>query len=219
MQDRWWTQLCRQNKLDCAHCQFSTFWEHQKSGSHPFKNTSFVFQQKSDIVTPWGSLQLANSGPFSPIFIADTWRLSLLANCSAPQWEHFLFISNSTTHSYWLVKPARLIEGSNRLLAHGNTLWRWLQWSCHFCRESTCTLPTGQQSMGKPWPTAEPSRRLCSHTWNNISTHTTGEVWDGWNVYLAGRWKCALRSQKIACDLFPFLEGRGGGRVCKALSK
>ena len=126
MQDRCQTQLCGRNKLEYAHRQFSTFRERQKSSSHPFENASFVFQQKSDIVTPWGSSQLVNSGPFSPIFIADPWCLSLLANCSAPRWERFLFISNSTTHSYWPVKPARPIEGSNRLFAHGSILWRWL---------------------------------------------------------------------------------------------
>ena len=100
MQDRCQTQLCGRNKLEYAHRQFSTFRERQKSSSHPFENASFIFQQKSDIVTPWGSSQLVNSGPFSPIFIADAWCLSLLANCSASWWERFLFISNSTSGPY-----------------------------------------------------------------------------------------------------------------------
>ena len=64
VQDRCRTQLCWRNRLECAHRQFSTFREHQKRGSHPFENASFIFQQKSNIITLWGSSHLINSGPF-----------------------------------------------------------------------------------------------------------------------------------------------------------
>ena len=62
--------------------------------------------------------------------------------------------------------------------------------------------------MGKPWLTAEPSRRLCSYTWNDISTHMTGEVWGGWNVYLT---ESVHGGAKNSTWLISFFGRWGGG--------
>ena len=198
MQDRCRTQLCGRNRLECAHHQFSTFRECQKSGSHPFENASFVFQQK----TPWDSSQLVNSGPFSTIFIPDAWHLALLANCSAPQWEHFPFISNSTTHSYWSVKPAQPIEGSNWLLAHGSTLQCQLRWSCCFLQGVHTHTSNRTTKHGK----------TLTHCWTELSAmelhlkqylnaYNRGSL--GWMECIPG-WKCASRSQTLHVTYFLF---------------
>jgi len=80
--------------------------------------------------------------------------------------------------------------------------------SCHFCKESTHPHPTGWQSMGKPWPTAESSDQLFSNTRNNIPTHMMREVWDGWDVYLAESMHRGAQHQwRIAGRV------NGGGRV------